>query len=272
MGRSRWIAAVSLAAIFAGTSPRAVRAHDPERTAAARALFEEGVSFAERGNWSEAADRFERTYAIRPSPNVLYNLASARVELGQLVVGSELLRRIVEDEATPAALRRAAEQRLTAVSPRIARLRIAARDLARGDEVRLDGRSLDRVLLGVDVPVDPGSHRVAVVRRGRSVAFGEARVSDGETVEIALEVPPAIDPTHAAEASEAPALARAVSGNPNGAPSLDEGGRPLRKQWWFWTALTAVVAAGAVTAWLLLRPTDEDGVVQGDFSPGVIEL
>lgn len=272
MGTCRWIAAISIVAVFSASSPHFARAQDPQRTAAARALFEEGVAFAERGNWSEAVDRFERTYAIRPSPNVLYNLASARIELGQLVVGSELLVRISEDESAPSALRHAALQRLNSVKPRIARLRIQIEDLARGDEVRLDGKALDRALLDVGLPVDPGVHRIAVLRGGRQVATGEARVVEGEEAVLAVGAPPAIDPAHAAMAAERPALTEAVSGNGSAQAMVDGSDRPLRRKWWFWTTLTAIVAAGAVATYFLLRPNEGNDVVEGNFTPGVIEL
>ena len=73
-------------------------ASQPARdVAAARALFEEGVAAADAGDFPRAADRFERSYALRPSAVVGYNLASALSRTGRLVEAAGYLRRILYD-------------------------------------------------------------------------------------------------------------------------------------------------------------------------------
>lgn len=48
-----------------------------ERRATARALFEAGRGAFEAGNYERALDYFERTYALTPAPELLYNIGQA---------------------------------------------------------------------------------------------------------------------------------------------------------------------------------------------------
>ena len=50
-----------------------------------RALFDEGLDSSNRRSWSQAEDRFRRCLAIRRSPVIEYNLASALQAQGELV-------------------------------------------------------------------------------------------------------------------------------------------------------------------------------------------
>lgn len=47
-------------------------------------LYREGVAAATAGLWTEARDRFRQTLAIRSSPKVLFSLAQAEEQLGQV--------------------------------------------------------------------------------------------------------------------------------------------------------------------------------------------
>ncbi|HMI90773.1 MAG TPA: hypothetical protein VK509_05385, partial [Polyangiales bacterium] len=69
-------------------APARAQSEDASRAASARALFEEGVTFADQGHWDEASDRFRRALALRDSAVIAYNLASALQETGHLVEAS----------------------------------------------------------------------------------------------------------------------------------------------------------------------------------------
>ena len=63
--------------------------------ALARQLFEQGIAFVDEEDWTQAADRFQRSLELRPSPIVAYNLGSALVELGRLVTREMLLEKVI---------------------------------------------------------------------------------------------------------------------------------------------------------------------------------
>jgi hypothetical protein len=151
-----------------------------DRTAAARALFQEGLVHADAGRWPDAANRFERAQALRASPEIAYNLSTALTQLGRLVRASELLREIGTDPHAAASVKQAAARRLAALLPRLAHLTVQAPPA--GEQVLLDGRRLDPVGLGVALPIDPGPHTVelrqgtaTVLTRGITLAEGQRR-------------------------------------------------------------------------------------------------
>ena len=163
---------------------------DAQSTAAARALFEEGVAYSDANRWEEAADRFRRSLALRPSPVVAYNLASALVHLGELVEASELLQGVARDEAAPEPARAAAASLLEEVQPRLGRLTIHLDGYPMEIEVRVDGRVIREEAVGVPVPADPGTAEVRVMRGREAVAEGTVEVPEGGEAELRLEVPP----------------------------------------------------------------------------------
>src|SRR5436853_2215378 len=112
--------ALCVLAAVCTASPAAAQPSDAERTALARTLFDEGVGFVDHDRWSEAVDRFRRAYALRASPVIAFNLASALAEQGHPVESTELLRVVLHDPSTERRVRTAATDLLAAVSPRVA--------------------------------------------------------------------------------------------------------------------------------------------------------
>src|SRR5262245_469757 len=52
-------------------------------------LFDEGDKLYKQGQFAEAADRFSRAYEIDPEPTLLYNLARAYENMGELEKASQ---------------------------------------------------------------------------------------------------------------------------------------------------------------------------------------
>lgn len=205
----------------------------------ARALFEEGVGLAEHGDWSAAADRFERAYAIKQSAGIAYNWASALVALGKLVHAVELLDAALRDESADEALRAECEALRTSLAPRIAHLRVSVGGEA-GDatELWVDDARWPRPAWGVSSPMDPGTHVAKRLEAGREVARLDLDLAEGEQRELELSAP---RPERAAAPmmSLGPAEVRA---------SERRGDRPLYKNPWLWTSVGVAVVAGVVVA------------------------
>src|SRR5262249_4633550 len=155
--------------------------------ASARALFSEGVKLADRGNWSEAADRFRRALALRDSPVIAYNLASALKELDQLVAASELLQRIAGNSEVDAALRKSANATLAEITPRIARITVHTEGMSQGDEIAIDEQPLLEAQLEVAIPIDPGTHAVAARRDKTVIESRRVELAPGGSAEVAFE-------------------------------------------------------------------------------------
>jgi hypothetical protein len=184
------VALATVAAWVGAGAPRSAFAQEPsdEDVAAARALFAEGRTLAEGGEWQTAADRFRRALALRPAPAIRYNLAAALAQLGRLVEAAEQLRAAVREASLRDAARAPSEELLGEIEPRIGRLTIRLQGEGRGTQVTLDGRLVSLARIGVATPVDPGSH-VIVVRQGNLDATRQVNLPDGGSAEVVVPVP-----------------------------------------------------------------------------------
>lgn len=159
-----------------------------ERAAVARALFAQGVALADARRWSAAAERFERAYGIRPSPEIAYNHATALEKMGRLVRASEEFRFLSRDGRTDASVRAAARARLDDLLARVARLTIRFEGPAGGFAVLLDGRLLEPAMVGVELLVDPGTHRIEA-RRGMGAYVSRfATLKEGGAGTVVIDV------------------------------------------------------------------------------------
>jgi hypothetical protein len=271
MTRHRSTCWVLLVTLLFGLSPlvgtRPARAETPQETALARSLFEEGVALADQSDWSGAADRFGRAYAIKPTSGIAFNYASALVELGKLVEASELLRKVKSDPNASEELRRQGEAKLAQIQPRIAYLTVEVENDPGTSKVELGDSEWPRAALGVASPVDPGTYKVRCVVNGVEQASQEFTIAEGErrSLTLSLSAPqppkpqgtsPVLDPN--------PGLSR-----PDETPGAR---RPLYKNWMLWAGVGVVVAGGVVTAVLLSGRSKgkEDEPVMGNTGPGVL--
>lgn len=193
----------------------AARAEDPSatETAAARALAVEGLKLAQANNCAEALPKLERAEKLYHSSVVASRLGECYVNVGRLVEGTEILRKVLREpqpaDATPAltkALDRA-QRTLDAATPRIAALtiKIAAVQEMR---VKLDGNVVPTALLDGEVPADPGEHSIEVTAPGFLKSGTRVSVSEGEKKSVTLTL--ARDPN--APLAPAPAATDPISG------------------------------------------------------------
>ncbi|MCC7535961.1 MAG: hypothetical protein IT379_07100 [Deltaproteobacteria bacterium] len=263
-----------LAATASAQQPQPQPTDDTAQRAAARALFEEGVAFAEQRQFENAVDRFRRSRELRRVPVVTYNLAVALAELRQLVEASELLRGVIRDETTPPELRQSAQVQLSQILPRVGRLTIRLSGDRSGVLVVLDDRPIAPALIGVAAPIDPGQHRVVARRAGRDVASQVVDVTEGRDAAVTLEVEPALPQVRDIGGVE---LETEASGPSRQRPRRRRepergGGGGVLGQWWFW-GIVGVVAAGATTGIIVAASSGgTEEPVRGTFMPGSLDI
>src|SRR4029077_13268112 len=131
----------------------------------------------------EAADRFRRALALRDSPVIAYNLASALRELGKLVEASEMLRRIGNSQEVDADLRKSATAALVEITPRIGRIVVHVLGRQDGDQITIDDQALFEAQLDVAVPIDPGAHVLAARRGQETLENRGITIDQGASVE-----------------------------------------------------------------------------------------
>lgn len=223
------------------TLARAQESTDLARDASARELFEQGVGLAEQGDWAAAEDRYRRALALRNSPVIAYNLASALSEQGKLIEASEMVRRVLADDKTEPALRQTATTLQATLGPRIARVQIALEGQEHDDSVILDGRVLHTAQLNVEIPVDPGSHELRLERAGKTLDLQTFTLEPGARQEVRL-VAPALAATPLEIDTDLAESERPRAPIKTHVPETRRSS--LLTRWWFWTGVVAVIGLG----------------------------
>ncbi len=225
-------------ALFASLAAAPAQAQSEEQTtAAARALFQEGMAAVDAQDFETAVDRLRRSVTLRESQVVRFNLALALLETGGYLEATEHLRLVIRREEGGGELATAATERLRHAEGQLGRLRVMIDGSRDGVVTEVDGNVMPEALVGVEQPADPGIHRVAVLRLDRELATAEAAVSTGQTTEIRLVAPPPSDEE----------LSLMADGHAPFVGGDDDGGG-IESQWWFWTLLGAVVVGGVTAA------------------------
>lgn len=235
------------------------QAQSPNDVAMARDFFDRGVGFAQAREWDEAREAFARSYALAPRPSTLLNLAGAERRSGRFVAALESYRRFLHE--TPEAereLREEADAAVAELTQRVARIEIQVRNLLSTDVVKLDGTELRAASLGAAIPIDPGAHRLEVVREGVVLRERSFESAEGGNDRVAIELPAPLE--------DAPALDSRPAGREDPIEA-DDGGTVFESPW-FWIVAGVIVAGAAVGAWFLFRPVEDPFV--GNTTPGMV--
>jgi hypothetical protein len=268
-----------LVLVFVTVGSGVARATDDSAKVDARNLAKAAKRDFDAGHFEDAEAKFRRAYALAKVPTLALWTARVLVKRGQFVAGSELYRQAAQlapnDLWVGKAQVRAqadAKRELEELQPRIPRLRIHVQGASASEvELAIDDIKIAGTWLGLDLPADPGRHRVVGKRAIPAVelAVDLIDLSEGESKDAFLKFhqggpalapamtdsPSATDsvaktqlPSAAAPFGSAPDLtANPLSGQPSG------GSQPVYAKWWFWTGVGAVAIAGAVTAFVLVR-------------------
>lgn len=170
---------------------------NPADVAAARALAIEGIQLADAGDCKSAIDRLERASKLHWAPTILGRLGECHVSLGRLVLGTEILQRVVREpleKGAPPAFHDAvarAQKTLDAALPRIGKLRVTVvRPAGVKPSVKVDGEPLSEALLDANRPTDPGTHTVEATADGHLPAKATVTLAEGATQSVSLTLKP----------------------------------------------------------------------------------
>jgi hypothetical protein len=211
------------------TPAMAEPAPDPAEQRLAREEAKRGLDAARADRWDEAREAFQRAYGLWQRPSILFNLAGAQAKTGLFVEAAESYRALVKEtsEATEAE-REIAREELAKVEPRIAHVRIVVRGGAHdGDLLSMDGRPIPLAALDADLPANPGTHEVSLVRMHAKTEAVTLSLASGETRALTLS-PIAEKPLAPARSSETPTS------------------RPITKSPWFWGAIGILVIGATI--------------------------
>lgn len=272
MATARWTCALvlTLATLVIAGGRAAAQAGDVERSAAARALFNEGVQLSDRGQWSQAADRFGRALEMRATPQIRFNLAQALSHTGHLVEASEHCLLVERDADAPDDVKALARTLREQITPRIGRLVIRVRGNRGAADVEIDGKPVPEALIGVAAPANPGTHRVTLEVEGNVIDERRVEVPEGGTAGVELAARGSVAAPHEvaeASAGQETATAPIVAAEPDDDGEESSG---IFASPWFWIGV-AVVAGGAAAGVYFATRADPQGA-SGDFDPPRLEI
>lgn len=263
---------MKLGRVLSATLLACVLAHAPPTHAgpsqaqvqAARELFQEAERDEDAKRWADALDKLRRVAAVKLTPGVRYHIALCEENLGQLVAALAdytLAENQARAENAQDVLRLVGEK-LKALKGRVPRLTVVVPGDVVDAEVHIDGEPIVKAMWGVQIPIDPGEHRIEAKAPGRVTMARTIKMDerDSTLVEIKLvEAPKAPAPPAAPAASSAP-NAPATSATAAPPPPRDDA-RPRaqgRTAAIVSTLGAAVLAGGGVAAFVIAGKTHDD--------------
>jgi hypothetical protein len=181
---------VSLSA-RAAPPPKGAEAKDK---AAAQKLLDEGNRLIGEGEYVEALARFRAAHARFPSAKLLLNIGTTLRQLGRNVEAAETYERYLTDPGADP--KRVPEVRrvLGELDALVAYVRVVVTPA--DATVTLDGAALPLAARGVEVRIEPGTHKLVGEKKGLPPAVQTITLARGErrTVPLALIPLPVLKP------------------------------------------------------------------------------
>jgi hypothetical protein len=186
---SSFIVAIA-AALVVALAPALAHAAPTDAAAQAELLFDQGKKLLESGNVAAACPKFSESARLDPGVGVALFLGDCYQRDGKTASAWAAFRD-AEQLATKQGDKgreRIAHERATLLESKLVKLVIAAKDAVAGLVVKRDGLVIGVPSLGVEVPVDPGSHTVEASAPGLQTWSTTTVVAAGTKV-TRVEIP-----------------------------------------------------------------------------------
>ena len=155
----------------------------------AKILFEAGIEAFHAEDYSDALHSFEASYAARPVPKVLFNIAMCQKAMYRYTDAIQTFDRFLAESnlSKDAPLYHEVISEKAALFTMVGRLNI--HEAPNGAEVFVDGRTVGITPIAT-VPLDPGSHVIEIQKAGRVPFRKEAVLTAGETLTLSVSQAP----------------------------------------------------------------------------------
>jgi tetratricopeptide (TPR) repeat protein len=244
-----------------GARPDDVRASTPAAKDAPSppgydAAIDQALAEFERGNFVDAREHFLRAHKILPNARTLRALGKAEFELKSYADAVAHLQLSLDSLVRPLTTQQRLETQVL--------LERAHRHLARYTFITAPADA-QLTLDGIAPPLDAqhslllgeGAYQLEVRAEGYVSLRRDLQVTGGLDERLSLEL--------TALATELPAPVLPVEAQHSEA-------QPLRRKWWLWTGIAAVVVAGAATAVVLSMHNSEEARANGGSTGVVLDV
>jgi tetratricopeptide (TPR) repeat protein len=171
-------------------------AADNDAIKKAREQFGQALALQTGGDWAGALALLKEVAAVKPTPQVRFNIALCEERLGRLVAALGDYELAASDAQAEKAdqVREEVDARLESLKARVPRVVVSRGEGADAATISLDGVSLGDSVLNAPLPVDPGPHVVEATGAGYQPFKQSFRVVEQQnfTVQVKLEPNPVI--------------------------------------------------------------------------------
>ncbi|KYG05311.1 hypothetical protein BE21_41555 [Sorangium cellulosum] len=166
-------------------------------SAAAEALFNQGLADMEAGRYEAGCKAIAESHRLEPKLGALFTLATCESRWGRIAAASahfgEYLAQVEqlppEQKSRQGDRPKVARQERDRLAPLVPELSLALPPGApTGTVVKRDGGVVDGAALGASVPVEPGEHVVSTQAPGGSVWETRIQLAQGEKKRVELQV------------------------------------------------------------------------------------
>lgn len=195
----------------------ASNAHAQDNAVAVVALFNEGKQLMAQGKVAEACPKFLASYALEARIGTLMNLANCYEQNGQNASAWAKYTEAISVATKQGEKERAdfAREHAAALEPKLSKVTIVVDNPPSGLEVKKDGVTMNNVMYGIALPMDPGDHKIEATAPGKktwSTTLTVGKAGDKKAVAIPpLEDEAKAAPVAVAPAPQAPAATQAES-------------------------------------------------------------
>lgn len=163
-----------------------------DNAAAAEALFNEGRTLVEKGNYVDACPKFAESQKLDPGSGTLMNLGDCYEKVGKFASAWATYREAISESNKVGNKQRERDAKVLAerVEPKMSFLKI---EVPKGSvvaslQIKRDDFVVDRAQWGTYIPTDPGSHRISAEAPGHKP--WSMRIDIAQSTKRDLEVPP----------------------------------------------------------------------------------
>ena len=164
-----------LLALVLASIPSAAFAQSPADLKKARLQFQRGIELEQASNWTEAIQEFREVGQVRMTPQVRFHIAYCEEGLGRLVTalgGYDLA--LAEADTVGPDFKNEVETAMARLREKIPKLFIE--------------RGVGASSIGVEVPLDPGPHKVTAAAPGYKPFDATVELKEREVTKVTLEL------------------------------------------------------------------------------------
>jgi tetratricopeptide (TPR) repeat protein len=159
----------------------------------AETLFQEARVLVEKGQYAEACPKLEESQRLDPAVGTQFNLADCYEHVGRTATAYALFKEVASIARAAGKFEREknAKERVAALEPKLARVRLLVDAKAPGLEVKIDDAAVERRRWTEAFPIDPGAHRLVATAPGHRTF--ESSFDAKEAGAIDVPVPELVD-------------------------------------------------------------------------------